>query len=93
MCCRNELETYLFQMKSKAEGDLAGKLGDDQDTVDKALKDGFEWLEDNAEADAAAYKDKQNEIHDIVKPIIATHEAASGDAQGEAGDDDSHDEL
>jgi hypothetical protein len=76
-------------MKSKVEGDLAGKLGEDQDKVEKAIKEGFEWLEDNAHADASAYKDRQNEIHDIVQPILASHEAKSGDAS----ESESHDEL
>jgi hypothetical protein len=78
-------------MKSKVEGDLAGKLGEDEEKVEKALKEGLEWLEENPHADASAYKDKQNEIHDTVRPILAVHEAKSGDA-GES-ETDSHDEL
>jgi hypothetical protein len=89
--CRNELEAYLFRMKSKVEGDLAGKLGEDEEKVEKALKEGLEWLEENPHADALAHKDKQHEIHDTVRPILAVHEAKTGDA-GESGTY-SHDEL
>jgi Hsp70 protein len=88
--CSNEFETFLFNTRSKLSGDLAGKLGDDEETVSKAVKDGFEWLDENADADVSVYKDKQNEVYDIVRPILATAESAAGGAQ-EA--DDSHDEL
>ena len=57
-----------------------------------ALKDGFDWLDENSDADVSAYKDKQNEVHDIIRPIMAQHERAAGGAQEEGGDD-SHDEL
>ena len=86
--CRNEFETFLFNTRSKIDGELEGKLGDDEDAVRSALKDGFEWLDENGDADVAAYKDKQNEIYDIVKPVIAQYEQQAADEA-----DDSHEEL
>ena len=88
---RNEFETFLFNTRSKLDNDLAGKLGDDEDTVRTAVKDGFQWLDENSDADVSAYKDKQNEIHDVVRPILATAESAAGGKQGEH--EESHDEL
>jgi hypothetical protein len=88
--CRNEFETFLFHTRSKVDNELKGKLGDSEETVTSALKDGLDWLEENSNADVSAYKDKQNEIHDIVKPIIAKYEEAS---KGASGDADDHEEL
>lgn len=89
--CRNEFETFLFQTRNQLDNELQGKLGDDEDTVRNAVRDGFDWLDENPDAEISAYKEKQNEVYDVVKPIMAQHSAESGEAGG--GDDDSHDEL
>ena len=89
--CRNEFETFLFNTRSKLDNDLAGKLGDDEDTVRNAIKDGFEWLDENSDEDVSAYKDKQNELYDVVRPILAMAESAAGGNQRE--DEETHDEL
>lgn len=48
---KNQLETYLYNMKSTVDDKLKDKIDDsDKDKIKEALKDAQEWLDDNAEA-------------------------------------------
>ena len=76
--CRSELESFLFTVRSQLDNELAGQLGDDDlEGVRSAINSGFEWLDHNAHTDAAACKDKQNEVYDTVRPVLARAEAAA----------------
>eukprot|EP00798_Chlamydomonas_sp_ICE-L_P027679 gene27679-7320_t len=87
---RNQLETYLYNMKSNVQDKLAEKLSeDDKETVEEAVKEGLEWLDDNQDADADEYKDKLKEIEEICNPIIGSaYEASGGEEEEDLGDSD-----
>merc|ERR1712086_682667 len=52
---RNQLENYVYSMKnqlSDTEKGVADKIGDDdKETIEKALEEANEWLDDNQEAE------------------------------------------
>jgi len=83
---QNKLEQYLYSIKSN-EG-VADKLGDeDKETIDRALDEANEWLDDNQEATAEDYSEKLAEVQSVVSPIIAKMYGGA-DAGGFADEDD-----
>ncbi|CAL6305889.1 unnamed protein product [Bathycoccus prasinos] len=92
---RNSLETYAYNMKNTVSD--SDKLGDkleesDKSTIQDAVKEVLEWLDENQEADTEEYEEKLKEIEGICNPIVsqAYQEGASDDAHE---DIDDHDEL
>merc|ERR1712060_411438 len=99
---RNALENYVYSMKntlSDPEKGVADKISDDdKDTVEKALEEVNEWLDDNQEAEKEDFEEKLKEVQDACSPIISKVYRESGGAPGgggDFGDDDleGHDEL
>lgn len=94
---RNELESYAYSLKNQL-GDkekLGAKLSDsEKTTIETAVDGAIKWLEENAEADAEAYKKQKKEVEDIVQPIIAKlYQGQGAGAPPPSGDDDLKDEL
>jgi heat shock protein 5 len=98
---RNGLEGYCFNLKNQLDDEEKG-LGtrvdeDEKATIEKAVEDALEWLEENQEADADEYKAKQKEVEEIVNPIIQKlyqdGGAPGGDDEGEDEDDFGHEDL
>merc|ERR1711966_235259 len=100
---RNELENYVYSMKnqlSDSEKGVADKIGDDdKETIEKALEEANEWLDDNQEAEKEDFEEKLKEVQDACSPIISKVYQESGGAPGGGGDFggdddlDGHDEL
>merc|ERR1712151_576301 len=99
---RNSLENYVYSMKnplSDPEKGVADKISDDdKDTVERALEEVNEWLDDNQEAEKEDFEEKLKEVQDVCSPIISKVYKESGGAPGGGdfgGDDDldGHDEL
>merc|ERR1712087_1019174 len=100
---RNQLENYVYSMKntlSDSEKSVADKIGDDdKDTIEKALEEANEWLDDNQDAEKEDFEEKLKEVQEVCSPIISKVYRESGGAPG-GGDDfggdddlDGHDEL
>jgi len=98
---RNELESTAFSLLSQIDDEekLGGRLeDDDKETIREACEEVTEFISENPDADLEDYKEKLNELQELVNPII---EAAGGDVGGgpaggyEDDDDewDDHDEL
>jgi len=98
---RNELESTAFSLLSQIDDEekLGGRLeDDDKETIREACEEVTEFISDNPDADLEDYKEKLNELQELVNPII---EAAGGNVGGDAAggyedDDDEwddHDEL
>jgi len=97
---RNELESKAFSLLSQIDDDekLGGKLEeDDKETIREACEEITEFISDNPDADLEDFKEKLNELDELVNPII---QAAGGSTGGEGAyeddDDDEwedHDEL
>jgi heat shock protein 5 len=96
---RNALESYCYNLKNQLDDEkgLGGKLeSEDKETIQKAVQDGLDWLEENSSADAEEFKAKLKEVEQEVNPIISKVYQNSGGAPGggAGGDDDfGHEEL
>jgi len=92
---KNGLESYCYNLKNQLEDEkgVGGKLeSDDKETVNKAVQDALDWLEENASAEPEEFKEAQKKLEKVVNPIMAKVYQASGGAPGGApagGDDES----
>ncbi|XP_027103294.2 luminal-binding protein 5-like [Coffea arabica] len=79
---RNKLESYIYSMKSSIRYDekLAGKIeSDDKESIETALKDALEWLDDNQNAEKLDYDEKMAELEAAFNPIIRkAYESSAG---------------
>lgn len=92
---RNSLETYAYNMKNTVSD--SDKLGDkleesDKSTIQDAVKEVLEWLDENQEADTEEYEEKLKEIEGICNPIVS-QAYQQNEEDSESGDIDDHDEL
>merc|ERR1712057_94054 len=94
---RNALEGYLYNVKNSIEDEekgVGGKISsEDKDTVEEAVKEALEWLDDNQEAEKEEFEAKQKELEQIANPIIQkVYQAGAGGAGGEPEDDEDLDD-
>merc|ERR1719149_512116 len=100
---KNSFDGYLHGLKSAVDpenGSLKDKIGDDdKETIEKALEEVNEWLDDNQDAEKEDFDEKLKEVQDTCSPIISKVYQESGGAPGGGGDFggdddlDGHDEL
>merc|ERR1719433_1929881 len=96
---RNQLESTAFSLLSQIDDDekLGGKLSDeDKDTIKEACEEATAWVSENADAELEDYKEKLQELNEIVQPIVSEiYEGGEGGGMGDYDDDDDedHDEL
>jgi len=92
---RNSLETYAYNMKNTINDadKLADKLEeDDKSTIDSAIKEVLEWLDENQAAEKEDYEEKLKEVEGICNPIVSkVYQKSGGGGGGDEGMD--HDEL
>jgi heat shock protein 5 len=99
---RNKLEGYAFNMRNQIEDEdkLADKISeDDKETINEAVDEAIEWLDDNPEAELEDYEEQLSIIEGICNPIISEIYQAAGmggdefEDDFEDFDDFDHDEL
>ena len=97
---RNSFDSYVYSMRSTVDGSgenkgLSDKLeSEEKSAIKEALRDGEEWLRENADAEVDEIKAKQKEVEAVCAPIIKKYIGGSGSGDDEEEDDDeSHDEL
>eukprot|EP00752_Nemacystus_decipiens_P018529 g16612.t1 len=79
---RNNLETYLYNLKASYEDSLKDKIAeDDLEELKGAVEAGLEWLDANPGAEEEDYVAKLKEVEAVANPIIAR--AYERDAGGE----------
>merc|ERR1712216_981161 len=87
---RNGLEGYCYNLKNTLEDEekgIADKISEeDKETIEEAVKEALEWLDDNQEAEKEDYEAKQKELVGIANPIIQQVYQDSG--AGEDGEED-----
>jgi len=92
---RNALEGYAYNLRNQLndeEKGVADKIDDeDKETLEEAIKEVLDWLDDNQEADAEEYEEKQKELEGIANPIMQKVYAEGGGGGG--GDDDFEDDF
>eukprot|EP00475_Leptophrys_vorax_P001099 TRINITY_DN10573_c0_g1_i3.p2 TRINITY_DN10573_c0_g1~~TRINITY_DN10573_c0_g1_i3.p2 ORF type:complete len:226 (+),score=46.82 TRINITY_DN10573_c0_g1_i3:187-864(+) len=96
---RNSLETYVYNMKNTI-GDkdkVGGKISDeDKETIETAVKEALEWMDDNQSAEKEEYEEKLKEVEGVCNPIISKlYQAGDGPSGGAGADEEpeDHDEL
>jgi len=92
---RNKLEGYCYQMRSTVTDE--DKMGDkieaeDKETIEEAIKEAIEWLEDNPEAEKEEYEEKLTEVEEVCNPIITKLYQEHGAPGGEGEDDEDFDD-
>jgi len=94
---RNSLETYCYNMKNQIsdEDKLAGKISDeDKSTIEEAVTEALEWMDDNQDAEKEDYEEKLKSLEETVNPIVSAVYQASGGGDEDSDDEDfDHDEL
>ena len=82
---KNQLEAYLYSLRTSAEDSLKDKLDEaDRELLIATSKDGLAWLEDNSNSSKDEIEEKRKEIEAIANPIISKA-YASGAPPAEEG--------
>merc|ERR1719272_2232351 len=89
---RNGLESYCYRLKNMLDDEEKPMdiSDEDRETIEEAVKEALEWLDDNQEAEKEDYEDKQKEIETVANPIIQNAYQESG--AGEEGEEDEEEE-
>jgi L1 cell adhesion molecule like protein len=69
---RNDFENYLYNARNTFREDKV-KEKIDEDTIKQCetyIQEGIDWLEENTDMSVEAYKEKQKEVEDKVRPIL-----------------------
>lgn len=95
---RNNLETYIYNMKStiNEKDKLADKIdSDDKEKIEETLKEALDWLDENQSAEKEDFEEKLKEVEAVCNPVIKkVYEKTGGPSGGdEEEEDDSHEEL
>jgi len=79
---KNGFENYCFQMKNTLNDEKLKSTFTDEEktTIEEASKEGLQWLEGNADADADAVAGKQKELEAKFNPIMMRVYQATGGA-------------
>jgi len=91
---KNSLENYVYQIKNiiNDEEKLANKLSpEDKETLENAIKDSLQWIEENPTAEKQDYDEQYKSLEKIVQPIFTKFYQGAGGPGGE--EMPSHDEL
>merc|ERR1712178_245833 len=95
---RNKLETFAYDVKSQINDPekLGDKLSDDdKQSIEDAVSDALEWLDDNQDADKEEYDEQYESLEQVVQPIISAASGAGGGGFDDEEDEDfdMHDDL
>ena len=93
---KNSLESYCYSLKNTLndkEKGVADKISEeDKEKLEDAVKETLDWIDDNENAEASEFEEKQKELEAIANPIMSQfYQNAQPGAGAEAEDDD--DEL
>jgi len=93
---KNSLENYVYSIRNTLNDDSKGLKDkieeEDKQTIENAVKETIEWLDEHLGADKEEYDEKYKELEQIVQPIFSKLYAQAG-AAGQDGSMPDHDEL
>lgn len=91
---RNGLESYCYRLQNMLnDEDKPMDISDeDRETIEEAVKEALEWLDENQEAEKEEYEVKQKEIETVANPIIQNAYQESSPEEDEEDEED-EDEL
>ncbi|XP_027103293.2 luminal-binding protein 3-like [Coffea arabica] len=90
---RNKLESYIYNTKSSIRDDekLAGKIdSDDKESIETALKDALEWLDDNQNVEKLDYDEKMAGLEAAFNPIIRKANESSAGSSADPEDESNY---
>jgi len=94
---RNSLENYVYQVRNTINDNekLGDKISDDDKaTIEEAVKEAIEWLDQNSLAEKDEFDDKYKEVEKVVQPIFSKlYGGAHAHHAGAEEDMPDHDEL
>jgi heat shock protein 5 len=91
---RNQLETYIYNMRSSITDKLADKIdSEDKEKIESTLKEALEWLDDNQNAEKEDFGEKLKEVEAVCNPVIKQVYEKSGGSSAESEDEEPNDEL
>jgi len=87
---RNGLESFLYNLKNTLEDEekgVAGKVDPkEKEELVSLIDETLDWLDENGDAEAEEYKEKQKEVEKVSNPIMRkVYGGGSGGAGGAAG--------
>jgi len=83
---KNQLEAYLYSVRTTATDTLKDKLSDaDKATLTTAATEGLSWLEEHPSEDKESYDAKRKEVEDVATPIITKAYGAAAPGAGASG--------
>merc|ERR1711907_612736 len=94
---RNALEGYTYSIRNTIEDEkLEDKIDEsDRETIQEALKETTDWLDDNQNADKEDFEEQQKELEEKAKPIMAKFAGGMGEdgpaASGSTDEDEEGD--
>jgi heat shock protein 5 len=94
---KNGLESYLYNLKNTIEDEEKG-IGEKIEEAEKKellslIDETLDWLEENPEAEADDFGEKQKEVEKVANPIMRKVYQSTGGAPGAAPEEDEDDEL
>ncbi|WBW75505.1 Hsp70 family heat shock protein Ssa2 [Schizosaccharomyces osmophilus] len=83
---KNHFESYAYSLRNSMDDpNLKDKVeASDKETIDKAVKESIEWLDNNTTAAKDEYESKQKELEGVANPIMAKVYQAGGAPEGAA---------
>jgi len=90
---RNGLESFLYNLKNTLEDEekgVAGKVDPkEKEELVSLIDETLDWLDENGDAEAEEYKEKQKEVEKVSNPIMRkVYGGGSGSPGGSAGGED-----
>ncbi|EPX70658.1 heat shock protein S [Schizosaccharomyces octosporus yFS286] len=84
---KNHLESYAYSLRNSMDDpNLKDKVdASDKESIDKAVKETIEWLDNNTTAAKDEYEAKQKELEGVANPIMAKVYQAGGAPGGAPG--------
>merc|ERR1711970_759937 len=82
---KNGLESFIFNLKSSLDGkEVKSKLSEEElRSVQSKLEEALRWLDSNQLAEKEEFVDKQKEVEEVTRPIIAKiYQQGQGQAAG-----------
>jgi len=94
---RNGLESFLYNLKNTLDDDEKGVSDKiepaEKDELVSLIDESLDWLEENPEAEAEEYTNKQKEVEAVSNPIMRkVYGAGAGGSGDDEDEDDSFDE-
>ena len=95
---RNSLESVAYGLRNQVNDKekLGSKLSEeDTATIEEAVKEAIDWLDENQTAEKDDYDDQKKKLQDVTNPIIQRVYQQSGGAPegGEEGGEEDSDEM